>query len=276
LVSDPAGNLYGATATSVFELSPQVKGGAWTFTLLHDFTCCTSDGWSAVSGLVRDQAGNLYGTTEWGGSYTGQYCDYLGCGTVYEVSPPATQGAPWTETVLYRFGGQPDGLNPFAALTLDGAGNLYGTTYGGGALGGGTAFQLAPSGQAGGSWTETIIHNFSYSHTDGAVPLGRMIFDQAGNLYGTTEFGGNGCYFDTNPYGCGLVFELSPPSSTGDTWSEKILEFFGIYGTNPRQPTAGLVFDKAGRLYGTSTYGGFTDCVGSPGTGCGTVFAIGR
>jgi hypothetical protein len=276
LVSDPDGNLYGSTESSVFELSPPVvEGGAWTFALLHDFVCCTSDGWNSVAGLVRDPAGNLYGSTEWGGAYSGLYCDYLGCGTVFEVSPPAAPGDPWTETVLYRFGGEPDGLNPFSGLALDQAGNLYGTTYGGGSLGGGTAFQLAAPAQPGGAWTKTTLHNFNYNSNDGAVPLGTMIFDKAGNLYGTTEFGGNGCYFNTTPYGCGTVFELTPPSA-GGAWRETVLDFFGTLGPEPRQPTAGLVLDAAGSLYGTTTYGGFPGCSGDGSNGCGTVFALVR
>jgi hypothetical protein len=275
LVTDPQGNLYGATESSVFELSPPViEGGPWIFTLLHSFVCCTSDGWNSVAGLVRDQTGNLYGTTEWGGAFTGQYCAYLGCGTVFEVSPPSAPGGSWTETVLYRFNGEPDGLNPFTGLTLDQAGNLYGTTYGGGALGGGTAFQLKPPSQPGGAWTETILHNFNYGRDDGAVPLGTMIFDGLGNLYGTTEFGGNDCRFNTTPYGCGVVFELTP--SSGGAWSESILQFFTTLGPTPRQPTAGLVFDKSGSLYGTTTYGGFPACPVFDGGECGSVFAIVR
>jgi uncharacterized repeat protein (TIGR03803 family) len=276
LIFDPAGNLYGATESSVFELSPPaLEGGAWTFTLLHQFACCTSDGWNSVAGLVRDGAGNLYGTTEWGGAYTGLYCDYLGCGTVFEVSPPARPGESWIESVLYRFRGEPDGLNPLSGLALDPAGNLYGTTYGGGALQGGTAFQLSPPAHPGGAWTKTIVHNFSYSD-DGAVPLGTLILDKSGNLYGTTEFGGNGCYFNTIPYGCGSVFELTPPPTEDGVWSETQLQLFGTRGPQPRQPSAGLILDGAGGLYGTTTFGGFPGCTDDGGPGCGTVFAIVR
>jgi uncharacterized repeat protein (TIGR03803 family) len=277
LIFDPAGNLYGTTESSVFELSPPVQeGGDWTFTLLHDFQCCTSDGWSSHAGLVRDQAGNLYGTTEWGGAYTGEYCAYLGCGTVFEVSPPAAPGDPWRESVLYRFGGESDGLNPLTALVLDEGGNLYGTTYGGGALGGGTAFQLAPPAQPGAPWTKTILHNFSYSSNDGAVPLGTMIFDKAGNLYGTTLFGGNDCYYNTTPYGCGTVFELTPPSEKGGAWTETLLELFTTYRSAPRQPTGGVILDGAGNLYGTTTYGGLPNCSDDAAEGCGTVYKIVR
>ncbi len=275
LVSDLQGNLYGTTETSVFELSPPASGGAWTFTLLHDFVCCTSDGWNSLAGLARDPQGNLYGTTEWGGTYSGEYCQYLGCGTVFEVSPPAVQGGPWSETVLYRFGGESDGLNPMSALTLDAHGNLYGTTYGGGALGGGTVFELTPPSVQNGAWTKSIIHNFTYtSKQDGAVPLGTLIFDSAGNLYGATEFGGNPCSYDDSPYGCGTVFELAPPATGSGAWTESILHRFGAQGPWPRWPGAGVILDNQGNLLGTTLYGGDLDCTGEKSDGCGTIFQI--
>ena len=267
LVSDPQGNLYGTTETSVFELRPPAaKGDAWTFTLLHDFVCCTSDGWSSVAGLVRDSQGNLYGTTEWGGSYSGEYCAYLGCGTAFEVSPPAVQGGAWSETILHRFGGDPDGVNPVNALALDARGNLYGSTFSGGALGGGTAFELSPPAQKGGAWTKTVIHNFTYGNKDdGAVPVGTFIFDKAGNLYGATELGGNACDYG---YGCGTVFELTPPGANGSAWTETLLHRFSSAGPWPRQPGGGLIFDNRGILLGTTLYGGNLRC------SCGTIFEI--
>jgi hypothetical protein len=266
-VADPQGNLYGTTETSVFELSPPAaNGGAWTFTLLHDFVCCTSDGWSSLAGLVRDSQGNLYGTTEWGGSYSGEYCAYSGCGTVFEVSPPAVQGGPWSESVLYRFAGEPDGVNPVNGLTLDAHGNLYGSTFGGGALGGGTAFELSPPAQQGGAWTKAIIHNFTYDNKDdGAVPMGTFVFDSAGNLYGATELGGNPCDYD---YGCGTAFELTPPATNGGAWTETLLHRFSSEGPWPRQPGAGLIFDNRGDLLGTALYGGDPQC------SCGAIYEV--
>jgi uncharacterized repeat protein (TIGR03803 family) len=255
LTWDPEGNLYGTTETSVFELSPPTeKGGAWTLTVLHDFVCCTTDGWSSEAGLVRDSKGNLYGTTLWGGNYTGNYCQYIGCGTVFEVSPPSVSGGAWTETVLYRFQGEPDGFNPLSALALDSHGNLYGNTYSGGSQDGGTVFELSPPAQQGGAWTETILHNFAYSKTDGAVPVGTLIFDKSGNLYGATEFGGNQCNFDGADYGCGTAFELSP--ALNGSWNETLLHLFPISGPWPRQPGAGLYLDQQGNLLGTTLYGG--------------------
>jgi len=132
LISDGQGNFYGATESSVFELSPPAQpGGTWTFTLLHDFTAGTSDGWSAQDGLVRDQWGNLYGTTLWGGYEGNPDCGEIGCGTAFEVSPPATPGGSWTEQVLHFFGMGDDGFDPEGGLALDAKGNLYGTTYSG-------------------------------------------------------------------------------------------------------------------------------------------------
>jgi uncharacterized repeat protein (TIGR03803 family) len=280
VIFDQAGKLYGTTSSSVFELSPPAqRGGAWTFTLLHTFKCCTRDGWNSLAGLVMDQDGNLYGTTEWGGFYKSDYCVYLGCGTVFKVSPPGTLGGSWKEEVLYRFTGDTngftDGFVPFAGITLDHAGNLYGTTYSGGTLGGGTVFQLAPPAQRDGTWTETILHNFSYSATDGAAPVASLIFDQAGNLYSTARFGGNSCYFNGAQYGCGVVFELSPPAGRGGTWTENVLYFFRPgHLAAPQQPSAGLLFTKDGNLLGTTTFGGHHTCTDDGSDTCGTVYRI--
>lgn len=276
VIFDPAGSLYGTTESSVFELSPPAQSGAaWNFKVLHNFACCTADGWNSVAGLVRDQQGNLYGTTEWGGSYTGLDCASLGCGTVFEVSPPAVAGGPWTETVLHSFNDQPDGLNPLTNLTLDLAGNLYGSTYGGGVLGGGMAFELSPPAMPGSQWTESVLHNFSYSAGDGAVPSA-LIFSPAGSLYGVTRFGGNSCVFNATNYGCGIVFELVPPGASGGAWTEILLHRFTFGGASPEQPVAGLTFDKTGKLYGTTTYGGLNKCADDGSDGCGTVFEVGQ
>lgn len=267
LIADSAGNLYGTTQTSVFELSPPTtSGGSWSFTQLHEFKCCTPDGWSAQSGLVRDSQGNLYGTTEWGGFYETDYCAYLGCGTVFEVSPPAQPSEPWNEHVLYQFksdiAGYSDGFNPFGGLVFDKKGNLYGNTFSGGSLGGGTVFELSPRAKAGAPWKETILHAFNYAN-DGAVPVGSLIFDKTGNLYGTTEFGGIPCISNGETYGCGTIFELSP--AAGGTWTETLLYLFSYKSDLPREPGAGLLMDSSGTLYGTTLYGG---------TDYGTVYAF--
>ncbi len=150
LVEDSAHNLYGTTmggGTSnrgtVFEVSP--PNTAWTEAVLYSFAG-GSDGANPRSDLIFDKAGNLYGTTLAGGG-----ADF---GTVFQLAPPATQGAPWTETVLYSFTGGSDGVNPWAGLIMDSKGNLYGTTMFGGSLGAGTVFELSPPATQGGPWTD--------------------------------------------------------------------------------------------------------------------------
>jgi hypothetical protein len=258
LISDEQGNLYGATETSVFEMSPPAQaGGAWSFILLHHFHSESADGWSPQDGLVRDAAGNLYGSTTWGGYEGNPDCGEIGCGTVFEVSPPAIPGGEWTEQILHYFGlSSADGLNPESGLALDANGNLYGTTYSGGKGFGGIAYRLAPPSQAGGVWTETVIHDFSYTRSDGAAPIATMILDPEGNLYGTTMFGGASCYIDGAFYGCGTAFKLSPEDKSGTVWNESVLYFFQPGPGNARQSAASLLFDNYGNLYGTTVYGG--------------------
>lgn len=274
LISDAEGNLYGTSESSVFELSPRAQSGeAWTFTLLHTFVGGKTDGLSSHAGLVRDAAGNLYGTTLWGGYEGNADCGEIGCGTVFEVSPPAVKGGAWSEQIIHYLGMGTDGLNPEGGLTLDTAGNLYGTTYSGGTMIGGTAFRLSPPSQSGGAWTEEVIHNFVYGNYDGAAPAATMIMDKAGNLYGTTLFGGTPCFFNGADYGCGSVFKLSPVSG-GTSWTETILYFFPRAWGNPRQPGASLLFDAKGNLYGTTVYGGRYVCTTDGSDGCGTVFEL--
>src|ERR1019366_8743737 len=146
--------------------------------VLHSFSG-GADGTYPYGGLIFDAAGNLYGTTTSGGTSN--------TGTGFELTPAA--GGTWTEKVLHNFNnGGTDGTRPYARLTFDAAGNLYGTTYGGGAYNSyGTVFELTPA--AGGTWTETVLWSFGNS-TDGSYPWAGLIFDGAGNLYGTTSGGG--------------------------------------------------------------------------------------
>ena len=162
-------------------------------TVLHSFN--NTDGAYPVAGLIFDAVGNLYGTTDGGGNFGGN-CGTYGCGTVFELSPNGSGG--WTEKVLYSFSNNgTDGANPIAGLVRDAAGNLYGTTDGGGGpYNSGTVFELTP--QAGGGWTEKVLHSFSFFH--GRSPEAGLILDAAGNLYGTTSYGG--------AYGGGTVFEF--------------------------------------------------------------------
>src|ERR1035441_332430 len=210
--------------------------------VLHNFNNNGTDGTNPRAGLIFDAAGNLYGTTENGGTN--------GVGTVFELTP--TAGGGWTETVLYSFCSQAnctDGYQPWAGLIFDAAGNLYGTTVYGGTADTtcsycGTVFELTPNGSGG--WTETVLHSFG-DGTDGFYPSAGLIFDAAGNLYGTTAMGGTYDY----PWD-GTVFELTPAAGGG--WTEKVLYSFGG-GTDGYWPEAGLIFDAAGNLYGT-TYSG--------------------
>jgi len=200
----------------------------WTEKVLHSFHRNGTDGYTPQASLIFDAAGNLYGTTVDGGTYRG--------GTVFELTPQA--GGGWTETVLHSFHRNgTDGASPYAGLVLDAAGNLYGTTVDGGTYGRGAVFELTP--EAGGGWTEQVLHNFG-NGTDGAFPYAGLVLDAAGNLYGTTCQGGT--------HGRGAVFELTPQAGGG--WTDKVLHSFDP--TDGYYPEAGLIFDAAGNLYGTT------------------------
>ena len=242
LISDGIGNLYGTTTGggahafgTVFELMPRA-GGGWSSKILHSFNDNGVDGIAPYTRLVLDSSGNLYGTTNNGGSNN--------VGTVFELSP-TTNGA-WRETILYSFqNNEVDGTYPYGWLLLDSSGNLYGTTSGGGSNFNGTVFELTPAKT--GKWTETILHDFNYS--DGISPLGSLVFDAAGNLYGTTYAGG--------AYGYGTAFELAP-QGTGEWNLTTIFNFNGQNSTGDG-PYAGMIFDASGNLYGTTVLGGTYD-----------------
>ena len=311
LTMDGAGNLYGTTIQggnlqscqygcgTVFKMSR--RNSAWIFTPLYAFLGA-SDGATPASRLTIGANGTLYGTTGYGGSSIG----ITGSGVVFNLQPPAhfvgnTLGG-WNETVLYTFGGPPDGANPSGDIVFDAQGNLYGTTFNGGVdCDGdyycGIVFELTPHA---GQWTETILYSFTqradsqplgvtidangnlYGMTvnyngavfrlmpsgtgwiettlyhfmgqpDAGVPDGDLIFDPAGNLYGTTVYGGIN--------NDGAVFELSPQ---GSGWTESVIA--SLDGNDGSQPMAGLARDAAGNLYGTTCYGGTT--------GRGTVFKL--
>jgi hypothetical protein len=265
LAFDEAGNLYGVSNLgpdpgfngTVFQLSPPpAPGGTWTYTVLHNFENYFNGGYP-VSGLIMDTAGNLYGTTEYGGEAGN--CNGLGCGTVFELIRPATPGGAWTYTVLYYFEDQQSGAFPVGGLAFDTSGNLYGATDSGGAV-----FQLAPP-----SWTFTVIYRFTGGH-DGSRPDAALTFNN-GILYGTTLWGGGG---PCPPYGCGTAFQLAPPQSGGGTWTETILHAFQG-GSDGNGPLSNLVFGVGGALYGTTSYGGGKkECPGNLIEGCGTVFKL--
>jgi uncharacterized repeat protein (TIGR03803 family) len=199
------------------------------------------DGASPESGLVSDGAGNFYGTTYSGGLS----CGFQPCGTVFRVTHG--QDGSWMESLIYEFKGGTDGAGPWGNLTLDPAGNLYGTTLAGGSsCACGTVFKLSPN--ENGTWTEDVIYRFLDS-ADGGSPQSGVIFDSAGNLYGTTPLGGV-----CDPYCGGLVFKLTP--LLGGGWSESTL--YSLPGGGPNGDTSpnSLAFDPFGNLYGTTYRGG--------------------
>jgi uncharacterized repeat protein (TIGR03803 family) len=291
VILDSARNLYGTTSQggpsgsgTVFELNANGKEA-----ILHAFAASSTDGSFPIAGLVRDPAGNLYGTTSAGGS--------SGWGVVFRVDSTGV------ETVLHSFAGFPDGQLPWAGLTLDTQGNLYGVTINGGTRGDGALFGLntagveaviasftiltgdSPTGTLmeddlgnlygttayNGAYSrgtvfkfdtatgvETTLYNFGAGgNNDGATPAGGLVRDKAGNLYGTTQVGGAKRY--------GTVFKLDP------TGKETILHSF-TGGSDGSVPEGSLAMDQGGNLYGTTSYGGDLTCQGA--AGCGTVFKI--
>jgi uncharacterized repeat protein (TIGR03803 family) len=208
-----------------------LAGNSLAKAVLHTFRG-GGDGIAPYGRLISDAESNLYGTTAFGGA--------SGAGVVFELTKSS---AGWTETILYSFTDGKDGSQPWAGLIFDSAGNLYGTTYRGGAFNAGTVYELTPG--QGGTWTETVLYSFA-SGTDGEGPQSDLTFDQTGNIYGTTNNGGSP--------GNGIVFELTP--GQGGVWSETVLHrFLRREGTSPR---AAVIFDKKGALYGTlANNGGF-------------------
>ena len=248
---DSAGRLYGVTASggtgtghdctifpnvdvgcgTIFELDPTGEG-KWKETILHNFTEDGVDGSDPNAGPILDSHGNLFGTTYEGGLYIG--------GTVWELSPGASG---WTYKILYNFGAPGDASGPFLSrLALDADGNIYGTTYVGGAKDKGTVFKLTPA--ADGTWTETILHSFGFG-TDAEFPYAGVTLDAAGNIYGTAHLGGGGG-------GQGIVYQLVP--ALDGTWTENILHVFA--GSDGADPQSTVTLDSDGNLYGTTVEGG--------------------
>src|SRR5271157_208446 len=230
LVLDTVGNLYGTTAEGglstgycaanscgvVFKLAPN-RDGTWTESVIHEFN--GQDGSFPAAGLTFDAAGNLYGTS---------------ANNVFKLTPN-TDGS-WSFTILHAFVGLLDGVAP-NSLVFDAAGNLYGTTEGGGIKAGGTVFKLAPNADS--TWSESILESFGGSQTsaNGNDPMVGLAFDAAGNLWGTTKYGG--C-------GAGIVFKLTP---TSGGWNESIAHIFWGYAAFPLSP---LLVGPSGRLFGTA------------------------
>ena len=257
LTFDAKGNLYGVTGAggddnqgTIFELTSGAHG--WTLKTIHSFD--GQDGGSPNGGLIFDAAGNFYGTALGGrGLQDG--------GIAYEM---VRRSGGWDFTVLYDFCLQyhcPDGGFP-GPLVMDGAGNLFGVA-GGGTYDEGVAFELAP-GAGASDWNELVLYDFEGIKT-GFGPSGPLIFDGAGNLYGTTYRGGKISSFCYS--GCGTVFRLRRVSGGG--WKESVL--FSFDGRDGLSPYSGVVSDRSGRLYGTTNQGGSSSC-GE--TTCGTVFRL--
>jgi len=273
LILDAAGNLYGTTSnggsSSVGNCmgSHFQTGGCGTVfrvdikgreKVLYNFCSASNctDG-AGPNGLIRDAAGKLYGTTTGGGAYGG--------GTVFTLDHLNNVSH---LTVLYSFCSEPncaDGSGP-GGLLRDTAGNLYGTTYGGGANNKGTVFKLDRSGH------ETVLYSFCSASncTDGSGANPGLDQDAAGNLYGTTSYGGA---VNSNGFSGGTVFELEPPAQARGDWTENVLYSFcskgGYYCTDGEFPNGGLIRDGQGKLYGTTGEGG------DPLAGGGTVFKLG-
>jgi uncharacterized repeat protein (TIGR03803 family) len=230
-----------ATAASAFAASNEKV--LWRFNY--------ADGAGSNGSLVLDAAGNLYGTSEAGGS------NYYG--TVFQLAP-GVDGT-WTETILHSFGKDTDGSGPQSGVIFDEAGNLYGTTFVGGAKNAGTVFELTP--KSDGSWHESIL--YSFDGRDGYLPRAGVILDPAGNLYGTTQFGGAHYGTKCGAIGCGTVFQLK--RGENGQWTEQVLHSFK--GKDGSSVYAGLTIDAAGNLYGAAALGGRHSC--RTGHGCGLV-----
>jgi uncharacterized repeat protein (TIGR03803 family) len=261
LIFDQKGNLYGTTSAggsgihgqwgAVFKLTPKGKE-----TVLYSFCAQNgcSDGKGPVAGPVLDRKGNLYGTTFGGG-----IGDDPGYGVVFKLTPKGKY------TVLHTFYG-PDGESPYGRLVFDQKGNLYGTTVSGGANGQGVVFKLTAKGK------ETVLYSFCAQDncTDGALPYAGLVFDQKGNLYGTTYSGGAHDNCGVSNTGCGVVFKLTPDGK------EAVLHSFCAqdHCADGASPWAGLVLDQKGNLYGTTWLGGNNNPCDTGSEGCGVVFKL--
>jgi len=292
-VSDTAGNLYGTTLSGgnnsttcepatgvpgcgvVFKLAPGAHG-SWKETVLYIFTG-GKDGAIPAGGVILDSAGNLYGTTQYGGDRIPAHCHATGfipgCGVVYKLTP--TRRGPWKETVLHTFTGGSDGSLPFAGVILDSEGNVYGTATFWGAAGYGVVFKLTPTHK--GAWTESVLYDFA-GGTDGSAPYGGLTFDSRGNLYGVTLYAGDTSVKCFGATGCGVVFKLTPTRS--GPWTETVLHAF-TDGKDGAQPLLGVTVDRQGNVYGSTLFGGNTtasNCLGGDGinapAGCGVVFKL--
>lgn len=260
--------LVGMILLSIMAVTPIQ---AQTYTVLHTFTG-GADGADPAAGLTKDAGGNLYGTAEGGGS---GHC-FGGCGTVYKVE---RHGSNWLTTPIYTFTGAPDGALPYGRVIFGPDGALYGTTLAGGTgpcsygpySGCGTVFKLQPKPTNciafPCAWRETVLYSFA-SQNDGDFPQAEVAFDQAGNLYGTTQLGGSGPCNNGLFTGCGTVFKLT--HNRDGSWSKTTVYSFQSGSSDGGFPVDGMTLDRAGNIYG-STGGGGLQCGDET---CGVVFAL--
>ena len=215
---------------------PSLVGAAWTESILWNFNSIVNDGFNPLAGLMMDAGGNLYGTTMFGG--TGRY------GTAFELKR-LSGGANWTESILVNFNNN-NGANPQAGLVMDKTGNLWGTTFYGGAVGRGTVFELVQTGIGG---ITKVAHSWiSLDGTNlGSFPAAGLLV-RNGKLYGTASHGG--------AFGFGTVFALSPPAINGKPLTKSNLWSFNEDINDGGTPDAGLLMDANGNLYGTTAFGG--------------------
>jgi hypothetical protein len=282
VIFDSAGNAYGTTsdfgqqgAGTVFELTP--AKGTWKETTLYSFKQ-VGDG-NQPGSLVFDTKGNLYGTNNGDDVFCTPKYPFK-CGAVFELHAPATKGGNWEYKELHAFQGFDDASYPnFSGVVFDQSGSLYGTSEGTGGTGDvrdedpeGTVFELTPPGAGGGAWTETLLHKFPRpGGIDGSSPIGGVVFDASGNIYGTTFYGAGNTKSLCVGRGCGIVFELKAPATKGGRWEEIRLHEFNA-ASDGTDPSSGLLLGPGGELFGTTPFGGGSS--GCEGNGCGIVFEI--
>lgn len=222
------------------------------FTVLYKFH--GADGHEPEAGVLIGPGGVLYGTTVLGGPVMCALTE-AGCGTLFQLTPPAAQGDPWTESVIYSFTGGTDGAFPIADLAQDPAtGTLYGTASGGGANSEGTAYALSPPTVQGGNWSFSLLYGFGATSSDGEQPQAGLIAGPAGSYYGTTLVGGTA---DRGiQVGAGTVFQLTPPAVQGGAWTHTVLWAFPHGNNDGADPSPGVLFGgPGGSLLGATTSG---------------------
>jgi uncharacterized repeat protein (TIGR03803 family) len=231
------GALYGSssgywrapTYGQIFKLTNE--SGIWKKTSLHTFH--NTDGNTPYGTVTEDSNGVLYGTTYGGDKYNG--------GNVFALYQ---SGGKWVGQTIWAFGGTGDGAQPTCDLVIDKSGNLFGTTFAGGAYNAGTVFELS---KVNGVWTETVLHSFTGRNGDGWEPYAGLLMVGDDTFYGTTWYGGNGA-------GDGTVFKVF---QSGGKWKEKVI--YGFNGADGYEPWGTLISDKNGALYGTTKAGGPSD-----------------